>query len=97
MTDLRRSLALASILAGTVATAAAAQDWPYEPLHVFVGFPAGSSPDTIARLVAEPLAEAIGQPVVVENKPGAGGVIAIQQMLARGNDDYSIGINIKFN
>ncbi|MEE2861636.1 MAG: tripartite tricarboxylate transporter substrate binding protein [Pseudomonadota bacterium] len=96
MTDLRRSLALASILAGTVATAtaAAAQDWPSEPLHVFVGFPAGSSPDTIARLVAEPLAEAIGQPVVVENKPGAGGVIAIQQMLARGNDDYSIGINI---
>ncbi|MFC0198868.1 Bug family tripartite tricarboxylate transporter substrate binding protein [Paracoccus rhizosphaerae] len=94
MTDLRRSLALASILAGTVATAAAAQNWPSEPLHVFVGFPAGSSPDTIARIVAEPLAEAIGQPVVVENKPGAGGVIAIQQMLARGNDDYSIGINI---
>lgn len=94
MTDLRRSLALASILAGTFATTAAAQDWPAEPLHVFVGFPAGSSPDTIARLVAEPLAEALGQPVVVENKPGAGGVIAIQQMLARGNDDHSFGINI---
>ncbi|WP_265502021.1 Bug family tripartite tricarboxylate transporter substrate binding protein [Paracoccus beibuensis] len=95
MTDLRRSLALASLLAGAFVTSAAgAQDWPAEPVHVFVGFPAGSSPDTIARLVAEPLAEAMGQPVVVENKPGAGGVIAIQQMLARGNDDYSFGINI---
>ncbi|MFN3526896.1 MAG: Bug family tripartite tricarboxylate transporter substrate binding protein [Paracoccus sp. (in: a-proteobacteria)] len=91
----RRGLVLATAIAGLVLPSVAiAQDWPTAPVHIFVGFPAGSSPDTIARLVAEPLAEALGQPVIVENRPGAGGVIAVQQMLARGNDDYSFGINI---
>lgn len=91
----RRSLALAAVLGGAlVSSTALAQDWPSAPLHVFVGFPAGSSPDTIARLIAEPLAEALGQPVIVENRPGAGGVIGVQQMLARGANDYSFGINI---
>ncbi|QBX34914.1 tripartite tricarboxylate transporter substrate binding protein [Paracoccus liaowanqingii] len=95
MTDRHRHLVRAALLGGSlIATAAHAQDWPSEPVHVFVGFPAGSSPDTIARLVAEPLAEALGQPVVVENRPGAGGVIGVQQMLARGQDDYSFGITI---
>ena len=97
MTDRHRRLARAVLLGGSLAataTVAHAQDWPSEPVHIFVGFPAGSSPDTIARLVAEPLAEALGQPVVVENRPGAGGVIGVQQMLARGRDDYSFGITI---
>ncbi len=70
-----------------------AADWPSAALHVYVGFPAGSSPDTIARLIADPLAEALGQPVVVENKPGAGGVIGVQQMLAH-NDGLSFGVTI---
>ncbi len=70
------------------ATPAFAQDqWPSGPLHVYVGFPAGSSPDTLARIVTEPLAERLGQPVVIENRPGAGGVIGIQQMLANADDD----------
>ncbi|SNT72760.1 Bug family tripartite tricarboxylate transporter substrate binding protein [Paracoccus seriniphilus] len=73
---------------------AMAQEWPTAPLHLFVGFPAGSSPDTIARLVAEPLSEALGQPVVVENKPGAGGVIGVQQMLAQQDGGLSFGITI---
>jgi tripartite-type tricarboxylate transporter receptor subunit TctC len=55
--------------------------WPSKPQHVYVGFPAGSSPDLLARIVTEPLAAKLGQPVVIENKPGAGGVIGIQQML----------------
>lgn len=91
----RPQLIAASLMAGMLmSTAAMAQDWPSQPLHVFVGFPAGSSPDTIARLVADPLADALGQPVVVENKPGAGGVIGVQQMLAEGADGYNFGINI---
>ena len=78
-----------------VAFPAAAQDaWPTEPVHVFVGFPAGSSPDTLARIVTEPLAERLGQPVVVENKPGAGGVIGIQQMLASAGDGHTFGTTI---
>ena len=69
-------------LAFAVAPAWAQDDWPSGPLHVYVGFPAGSSPDTLARIITEPLAERLGQPVVIENRPGAGGVIGIQQMLA---------------
>ncbi|QUS37315.1 Bug family tripartite tricarboxylate transporter substrate binding protein [Falsirhodobacter algicola] len=91
MTTHLRPVALAALAA--LATPAAAQDWPTEPVHIFVGFPAGSSPDTIARIVAEPLAAALGQPVVVENRPGAGGVIGVQQMLAH-DDGYSFGITI---
>ena len=89
-----RGAAVAAFLTGcALSSAAMAQDWPAGPVHIFVGFPAGSSPDTIARLVADPLAEALGQPVIVENRPGAGGVIAVQQMLARGGDSFSININ----
>lgn len=84
-------IALAAICA---AGPLAAEDWPSAPLHLYVGFPAGSSPDTIARLVAEPLADALGQPVVVENKPGAGGVIGVQQMLADKNDGLSFAVTI---
>ncbi len=87
--------AIAAVIAGCLlSSAVVAQEWPTGPVHIFVGFPAGSSPDTIARLVAEPLAKALGQPVVVENRPGAGGVIAVQQMLARGSAGDSFGINI---
>ncbi len=88
------SRSLAAIATATLMTgAAAAQDWPTGPVHVIVGFPAGSSPDTIARLIAEPLAERLGQPVVVENKPGAGGVIGVQQMLA-GRAGHTFGATI---
>ncbi|WP_157973696.1 tripartite tricarboxylate transporter substrate binding protein [Tropicimonas sp. IMCC34043] len=90
----RRSLMIAAFGIAAAAAPAMAQDWPSAPLHVYVGFPAGSSPDTIARLIAEPLAESLGQPVVIENKPGAGGVIGVQQMLAQKPDGYSFGVTI---
>ena len=88
----RALLALGAVMIGT--GMAAAQDaWPTEPLRVYVGFPAGSSPDVLARLITEPLSRKLGQPVVVENKPGAGGVIGVQQMLA-GKTDYAFGTTI---
>lgn len=71
----------AALALSTPAIRAFAAGWPDQPLHVFVGFPAGSSPDLLARIITEPLAARIGQPVVIENKPGAGGVIGVQQML----------------
>ncbi|MBO9456013.1 tripartite tricarboxylate transporter substrate binding protein [Paracoccus sp. R12_1] len=94
----RRNLLVASALAGACAllpalVAAQQAEWPTQPVHVYVGFPAGSSPDVLARLVTEPLAERLGQPVVVENKPGAGGVIGVQQMLA-GEPGHSFGTTI---
>lgn len=84
--------------AATLALAASAgishaQSWPTGPVHIVVGFPAGSSPDTLARLVAEPLAARLGQPVVVDNKAGAGGVIGVQQMLAA-KDGHTFGATI---
>lgn len=92
MTMTRR--ALFALTAATLAMPAFAQDWPTAPVHVYVGFPAGSSPDLLARIITEPLAEKLGQPVVVENKPGAGGVIGIQQMLANAKGGHAIGTSI---
>ena len=55
---------------------ARADDWPTHPLTLIVPFPAGGSADVQSRVIAQGLSEALGQPVVVENKPGAGGNIA---------------------
>ena len=72
--------------------AAFAQDaWPTRPLRLVCGYPAGSSPDLQARLLAEPLAKALGQPIVVENKPGAGGNIGAD-LIAKSSDGHTIGI-----
>jgi tripartite-type tricarboxylate transporter receptor subunit TctC len=87
----------AALAAATVLPAAHAQAaWPSRPLRMVVGFPGGSSPDLTARLLAEPLAQALGQPVVVENRPGAGGNIAAAQV-ARADDDHTIGLMINGN
>jgi len=88
----RAAIACSFILA---AAPAFAQDaWPTAPVHVFVGFPAGSSPDVLARTITERLAQRLGQPVVIENRPGAGGVIGIQQMLASSRDGHTFGTTI---
>lgn len=78
------------------AALAQAPAWPSRPLKLLVGFPPGSSPDLMARLLAEPLAQALGQPVVVENRPGAGGNIAADAV-ARATDDHTLGLMINGN
>ena len=70
--------------------------WPTKPLKIMVGFPAGTSPDLVARTLAEPLAKALGQPVVVENRPGAGGNIAAD-LVAKSSDQHTIGVMINGN
>ncbi len=70
--------------------------WPTQPVKLVVGFPAGSSPDLMARTLAEPLSQALGQPVVVDNRPGAGGNIAAA-LVARATDDHTLGLMINGN
>jgi len=81
--------ALAASLAPTFASAAGS--WPQKPLRLIVGFPPGSSPDMLARTVADPLALALGQPVIVDNKVGAAGSIGVAAV-ARATDGHTIGL-----
>lgn len=71
-------------------------DWPTQTVRLVVGFPAGSSPDLSARALAEPLAKALGQNVVVENKVGAGGNIAAD-FVAKSTDGHTLGLMINGN
>ncbi|MFT4265992.1 MAG: tripartite tricarboxylate transporter substrate binding protein [Xenophilus sp.] len=74
----------------------AAAAWPTKPVRLLVGFPAGSTPDIAARSIAEPLARLLGQPVVVDNRPGASGNIAAD-IVAKATDDHTLGIVINGN
>ena len=84
---LRMMLAAAAIgFGGTVG----AQNFPSHPVTLTVGFAPGGGADTAARFIAQKLAENIGQPVIVENKAGAGGNIAAQHIAAAAPDGYTI-------
>ena len=69
---------------------AVADDWPSHPLTLIVPFPAGGSADVQSRVIAQGLSEALGQPVVVENKPGAGGNIAATDAARAAPDGYTL-------
>ncbi|MDM0077215.1 tripartite tricarboxylate transporter substrate binding protein [Variovorax sp. J2P1-59] len=75
---------------------AAPGTWPTKPVRLLVGFPAGASPDLAARAIAAPLSKLLGQPVVVENRPGASGNFAADQV-AKAQDDHTIGALINGN
>ena len=65
--------------------------WPAErPIHLVVPFPAGSSPDLLARQVADPLSKALKQSIVIENKPGAGGNLGTRLVARAPNDGYTL-------
>ncbi|MES2534783.1 MAG: tripartite tricarboxylate transporter substrate binding protein [Pseudomonadota bacterium] len=69
---------------------AMAQVYPSKPIHIVIGFPPGGAIDIIARVMAPKLAADLGQPVVVENKPGAGGVIGMQSVARADPDGHTL-------
>ena len=79
------------LMAGlTICVNAAAQPYPSKPIRLLIPFTPGGSQDVIGRLLAQKVSEAIGQPVVVENKPGAGGLIATQEEARAPADGYTL-------
>jgi tripartite-type tricarboxylate transporter receptor subunit TctC len=79
------------------AMAATDSDWPKKPIVAILAFPAGGSTDVFARAVAAPLGEALGQSIIVENKPGAGGMIGLQAAAKAAPDGYTIHISALTN
>jgi tripartite-type tricarboxylate transporter receptor subunit TctC len=77
----------ATVLAGAAAAQAA---YPAKPIRVIVPFTAGSATDTMARTVGDAMSKAMGQPIVIENKPGAGGTIGAAQVAKSDPDGYTI-------
>ena len=85
-----RLSAASAILFLLVADAPHAQEFPTHPLKLLVGAPAGGTTDTIARAIAEPIATALKQPVLVENRPGAGGNLAAAAVAKSAPDGYTL-------
>ena len=87
-----------SVMAGAALLAAApaafAQAWPTKPVRIVIGAPPGGTADIVARLLAEGLQKEWGQPVIVEPKPGAAGMIAMQDFLGQPADGYTLLVSV---
>jgi tripartite-type tricarboxylate transporter receptor subunit TctC len=88
----RSLIALASIVLISICQPAWSETWPSRTVKVLIGFPAGSSPDLLGRLLSEELAKKYKQPFIVENRPGAGGMIALKQMV-QSDDDHTLVVS----
>lgn len=88
--NLAATLAAMLILSSLCGPAQAQSAWPVKPVTIIVPFPPGGATDVMARLFAPRIEAVIGQPVVVENKSGAGGTIGTQMVARAGNDGYTL-------
>lgn len=87
MNRLLRGLFLLALLAGFAE--AHAQTWPTRPIKMIVSFPAGSAPDIVCRFVSDRLSRAVGQQIIVDNRPGSGNIIAAQAAARSAPDGYN--------
>jgi tripartite-type tricarboxylate transporter receptor subunit TctC len=87
---MRRLVCCAVAFAAALAFPASAQDYPSKPIHMIIPFGVGGGTDVLARLLADPLAKKLGQPVVPDNRPGAGGNLGAAQVAKAAPDGYTI-------
>ena len=92
---LQRGLMAAGIAAGSLlaVAAASAEDWPSRPIRLIVSFPPGNSADLVARTFSNLLSQRLGQPVVIENRGGAGGLIGMEAMTKAAPDGYTFAVS----
>jgi tripartite-type tricarboxylate transporter receptor subunit TctC len=90
MESLRRFGLVAALLVACSSQSRAQQEFPTKPIHIVVPYAAGGAVDPIARLVGDRLAKLVGQPVVIENRPGAGGNIGIEAVVRGAHDGYTL-------
>jgi tripartite-type tricarboxylate transporter receptor subunit TctC len=87
-------IALCVAAVASTTTPGAAQQWPTQPVRIVVGFGPGSTPDLMARLVADHLSMRLGKPFVVENKAGAGGNLGVAEVARAAPDGSTLGLTI---
>ena len=86
------TMAAVCLLAAGLASPATAQEYPAQTIKMVISFGAGGGSDIIGRIVAQRLQEKLGQSVVVENKPGAGGILGNEQIANASKDGYTLGV-----
>lgn len=91
---IRRTIFAGFAILALAAAPCTAQEWPTKPVRIIVPFGPGSTPDLIMHLIAERLQQKLGQPFIVENKPGAGGVTGTDAVAKAAPDGSTIGISI---
>jgi tripartite-type tricarboxylate transporter receptor subunit TctC len=89
-TAVMRLVTAAALSLASATCLAQGAGYPARPIHVLVGFPAGGPTDVLARIIGEKLAGQMGQPIIVENRPGAAGNIAAEQVAKAAPDGYTI-------
>src|ERR1041385_1373809 len=89
MVKLVRTLVIACTIL-TAPTASAQSNYPEKPIHFIVAFVPGGATDTFARQISNDLQEALGQPIVIENRPGAGGYLAWNHVASSDPDGYTL-------
>jgi tripartite-type tricarboxylate transporter receptor subunit TctC len=86
-------IAVASfVLAAGLPAPAPAQEWPQRPIRIIVSFGAGGGADIISRILGQSMQERLGQPIVIENRPGAGGTIGNEAVARADKDGYTLGM-----
>ena len=91
MTVIVAAAAALALAAAVQVQGAWAQAWPSKPIKIIVPFPPGNTTDTQSRLIAPTLSERLGQPVIVENRPGASGILGTDAIAKAAPDGYTIG------